>query len=70
MSDNFFEPGLLEASAVTYVEPYLGDIAPFNECSVCLGEHDAEIHAATLSVRRWFRDEVTKSFRIQPEVLV
>jgi hypothetical protein len=70
MSDNFLEPGLLEANAVTYVEPYLGDIAPFSECSVCLGEHDEEIHAATLSVRSWFRDEVTKSFRIQPEVFV
>jgi hypothetical protein len=74
MSVNFLEPGLLEANAVTYVEPYAGDIAPFDECSiecsVCLGEHDEEIHAATLSVRGWFRDEVTKSFRIQPEVLV
>ena len=70
MSDTFFEPDLLEASAATYVEPYVGDIAPFNECSVCLGEHDEEIHAATLSVRSWFRDEVTKSFRIQPEVVV
>ncbi len=70
MSDNFLEPGLLEANTVTYVEPYLSDLAPFNECSVCLGEHDDEIHAATLSVRSWFRDEVTKSFRIQPEVLV
>jgi hypothetical protein len=70
MSDNFFEPGLLEANAATYVEPYMGDLAPFNECSVCLGEHDEEIHAATLSVRGWFRDEVTKSFRIQPEVVV
>jgi hypothetical protein len=32
------------------------------ECPVCLGEHDAEIHAATLSIRRWFRREVTKGF--------
>jgi hypothetical protein len=70
MSDNFQEPGLLEANTVTYVEPYLGDLAPFNECSVCLGDHDEEIHAATLSVRSWFRDEVTKSFRIQPEIVV
>jgi len=74
MSDNFLEPGLVEANTVTYVEPYLGDLAPLDECavecSVCLGEHDEEIHAATLSVRSWFREEVTKSFRIQPEVLV
>jgi len=75
MNNEFFEPGLFESNAVTYVEPFTGDLAPFNECSVnecsvCLGEHDDEIHAATLSVRGWFRDEVTKSFRIQPEVLV
>jgi len=27
-------------------------------CRVCLGQHDAKIHAATLSVHRWFRNEV------------
>ncbi len=35
------------------------------DCPVCLGPHDEETHSATLSVRRWFRDEVTKSFRVQ-----
>ena len=34
------------------------------ECRICLGPHDEEIHAATLSVRRWFRDEVTKGFGV------
>jgi len=34
------------------------------ECRVCLGQHDDEIHAATLSVHRWFRGEVTKSFEM------
>jgi hypothetical protein len=34
------------------------------ECRICLGAHDDEIHAATLSVRRWFRNEVTKGFGI------
>jgi len=34
------------------------------ECRICLGTHDDEIHAATLSVRRWFRDEVTKGFGV------
>jgi hypothetical protein len=34
------------------------------ECRICLGPHDDEIHAATLSVRRWFRNEVTKGFGI------
>ena len=32
------------------------------DCPVCLGQHDEEIHAATLAVHRWFRAEVTKSF--------
>lgn len=70
MNDDSLEPGLFESNSVPYVEPYTGDLAPFNECAVCLGQHDDEIHAATLSVRAWFREEVTKSFRIQPEVLV
>jgi hypothetical protein len=34
------------------------------ECRTCLGPHDDEIHAATLSVRRWFRNEVTKGFGV------
>jgi len=29
------------------------------ECPVCLGQHDHDIHAATVSVRRWFREQVT-----------
>jgi hypothetical protein len=32
------------------------------ECHICLGPHDEEIHEATLSVRRWFREEVTQGF--------
>ena len=47
-------------------EAYSEDLYRFDECSVCLGDHDDEIHAATLSVKSWFRDEVTKSFRIVP----
>ncbi len=27
-------------------------------CKVCLIEHDAEIHAATLRLREWLRDRV------------
>ena len=38
------------------------------DCPVCLGQHDDEIHAATVAVHRWFRAEVTKSF--QPLVLM
>jgi hypothetical protein len=29
------------------------------ECTTCLGPHTEEIHAATVSVRRWFRQQVT-----------
>lgn len=36
------------------------------ECPVCLGEHQEEIHDATVRVRRWFRDEVTKGFQRRP----
>jgi hypothetical protein len=34
------------------------------ECPVCLGQHEERIHDATLSVRQWFRGEVTKSFNV------
>ena len=30
------------------------------ECKVCFAAHDDEIHEATLSVHRWFQQEVTK----------
>lgn len=33
-----------------------------DECPVCLGQHEEEIHVATVRVRRWFRGEVTKGF--------
>ena len=32
------------------------------ECAVCLGQHDEDIHTATIRVHRWFRGEVTKGF--------
>jgi len=64
MSDNF-----LDLAATTVIVPSAGGRPGVRECSVCLGPHDEETHDATLSVRRWFRDEVTKSFRIQPLVL-
>jgi hypothetical protein len=34
------------------------------ECPVCLGLHEEQIHNATLSVRQWFRGEVTKGFDV------
>ena len=36
------------------------------ECHVCLGVHDEQIHSATLSVRRWFHNEVKRAFGAQP----
>ena len=32
----------------------------YKECSVCLMEHDDEIHAATLRIRMRFRGDVTR----------
>lgn len=32
------------------------------DCKVCLGAHDEEVHDATLGVREWFRGQVTKHF--------
>jgi hypothetical protein len=32
------------------------------ECRICLGEHDEEIHAASLNVREWFRGQVVRNF--------
>ena len=37
------------------------------ECPVCLVEHDDEIHAATLSVKRWWRRQVTRYLFEEPE---
>lgn len=42
--------------------------APY--CKVCLVPHDEEIHAATLNVRQWFFDEVTKHFESEDEYIV
>ena len=57
---------LLDRRTNLYAE--YGEPLSFAECPVCFGEHDDDIHAATLSVRQWFREEVTKSFRIAPVV--
>ena len=37
------------------------------ECKVCLAPHDEETHEATLRVRQWFRDQVTRSFVLESE---
>ncbi len=36
-------------------------------CKVCFGEHEDDIHGATLRVRQWFRDEVLKAFEVEEE---
>jgi hypothetical protein len=36
------------------------------DCKVCLVQHDDEIHAATLSVRVWFHQQVTQGFYDEP----
>lgn len=36
-------------------------------CKICFGEHEEEIHSATLRVREWFRDEVLKGFEVEEE---
>jgi len=33
---------------------------PGKDCRVCFGEHDDEIHAATVSVRAWHRSQVIR----------
>ena len=35
-----------------------------SECCVCLGEHDDDIHVATLDVHAWYRAHVTRYFAI------
>jgi hypothetical protein len=36
------------------------------ECPVCLGQHDEEIHIATIRLHRWFRREVTRGLINRP----
>jgi len=36
------------------------------ECQICLGEHDDDIHTATLDVHAWFHYQVTKYFEEDP----
>jgi hypothetical protein len=30
------------------------------ECAVCFGEHDEDIHAATVSIHGWLRSEIER----------
>lgn len=40
------------------------------DCKVCLVMHDEEIHAATLGVKAWFQDQVTKNFVDEEEYVI
>ena len=40
------------------------------ECDVCGLAHDPEIHEATLSVHKWFRDQVTQYMYDEEELPV
>jgi len=33
-----------------------------SDCAVCYSTHDDEIHDATLRVRHWFYEQVTRNF--------
>ena len=37
-------------------------------CKVCLLPHDEEIHEATLAVRSWHRDQVTRHLEVTDEI--
>ena len=37
-----------------------------SECKVCLVEHKAEIHSATLNVRSWLREELRR--KLEPPI--
>ena len=43
-------------------------IGPLRECAVCLGVHDPDLHAATVTLHLWLRREIAR--RIQPEPFV
>lgn len=38
------------------------DRASDGECAICYAAHDEEIHQATLSIHRWFHNQVTHDF--------
>jgi hypothetical protein len=40
------------------------------DCKICMVAHDEEIHAATLGVRGWFYDQVTRHFEDDEEYIV
>ena len=35
------------------------------ECRICLGEHEEDIHTATVNVREWFHFQVVKNLEEQ-----
>jgi hypothetical protein len=56
-------PPIQDAVVIADPEPRT-DRYRFKECRICLGQHEEQVHDATLSVLQWFRGEVTKSFDV------
>jgi hypothetical protein len=48
--------------------PKKSDLDPTRECAICYAAHDEAIHEATVRVREWFRQKVTRSFAEAREV--
>ena len=42
-------------------------ISPKNDCRVCLGIHDEQIHLATVRIHKWWRQSLLRSFG-EPEL--
>ena len=40
------------------------------DCKICMVPHDDEIHAATLNIREWFFNEVTKHFEDEEAYII
>ena len=61
---SFRSPAMSALGALTRYRDAMADRgsarASAGECPVCLGQHEEEIHTATVRVHRWFRGEVTK----------
>jgi hypothetical protein len=56
-------PEIHDAGVIAEGRPRMASCR-FKECPICFGQHEEQIHDATLAVRQWFRGEVTKSFDI------
>jgi len=45
------------------------DAKPVRDCKICCVPHSDDIHEATLSIRQWLREEVTRKLKeFEPEM--